>query len=75
MSVGDIAHLTGLSQSLVSRQLSTLRGVGLVQFQRQANEMIYRLADENIGKVCDLVRKLLSVQVQKQSDTFKQGIP
>ena len=75
MKVGDIVHVTGLSQSIVSRQLSTLRSVGLVKFRRQGNEMIYRIADENTGKICDLVGKILSTQVQRRSEAFEQGMP
>jgi ArsR family transcriptional regulator len=70
MKVGDIAQATELSQSLVSRQLGTLRNVGVVKCQRQGNEMIYELTDKNIGEVCDLVRKVLSTQMHRQSEAF-----
>jgi len=60
MNVGEIAEATGFGQSLVSRQLSILRNVGVVECQRHGNEMIYQLADENIGEICDLVRKVLT---------------
>lgn len=71
MKVGEIAEVTGFGQSLVSRQLSTLRNVGVVECQRNGNEMIYHLADENIGEVCDLVRKVLTAHTQKQSEAFR----
>ena len=71
MNVGEIAEITRFNQPLVSRQLSTLRNVGVVECQRQGNEMIYQLADENIGKVCDLVRKVLINYTQKQSEAFR----
>lgn len=61
MNVGEIAEATGFGQSLVSRQLSTLRNIGVVECQRHNNEMIYQLADENISEVCDLVRKIYRV--------------
>ncbi len=70
MIVGDIARETGLSQSLVSRQLAVLRNVGVLMCRRQGNEMIYQLADERIGEVCDLVRNVLSVQLQNRSRMF-----
>jgi DNA-binding transcriptional ArsR family regulator len=70
MKVGDIAQAIEMSQPLVSRQLGILRNAGVVQYHRQGNEMIYRLTDESIGEVCDLVRKVLSVQMHKQSDAF-----
>ncbi|HCW06818.1 MAG TPA: transcriptional regulator [Cytophagales bacterium] len=67
MIVGDIVRETGLSQSLVSRQLGVLRNVGVLEYQRHGNEMIYQLTDERIGEVCDLVRKVLVVQIQNRS--------
>jgi DNA-binding transcriptional ArsR family regulator len=70
MNVGEIAQATNLSQSLVSRQLSTLRNVGVVKYQRLGTEMIYQLTDKNIGEVCDLVRKVLSTQIHRQSEVI-----
>jgi ArsR family transcriptional regulator, virulence genes transcriptional regulator len=67
MMVNEIVHETGLSQSVVSRQLGVLRNVGVLKCHRHGNEMIYQLTDERIGEVCDLVRKVLATQVQKQS--------
>ena len=70
INVGEIAEATGFGQSLISRQLSTLRNVGVVESQRHGNEMIYQLADGNIGEVCDFVRKVLTARMQKQSEAF-----
>lgn len=72
MRVTDIVEATQLHQSVVSRQLGILRNIGVVDFQRQGNEMIYQLTDENIGQLCDLVRKLLSDQVDRQSRAFEE---
>jgi DNA-binding transcriptional ArsR family regulator len=71
MNVSEIARHTGLRQPLVSRQLSILRNVGVVEFQRQGNETIYQLTDKDIGEVCDLVRKVLTAHMQKQSNVFR----
>lgn len=71
MKVGEIAEITGFGQSHVSRQLGTLRSVGVVECQRQGNEMIYQLADKDIGEVYDLVRKVLTTHMQKQSEAFR----
>lgn len=67
MKVGEIAENAGFGHSLVSRQLGILRNVGVVECRRQGNEMVYQLADETIGEVCDLVRKVLTAHMQKQS--------
>ena len=74
MRVADIANATNLSQSVVSRQLAILRNTGVVNSRRQGNEIIYHLTDENIGKLCDLVRQLLSDQAQRQSQVFENQL-
>jgi DNA-binding transcriptional ArsR family regulator len=66
-TVSGIAHETGLSQSNVSRQLAVLRGIGVVNHQRQGAEMLYTLTDPQVGEVCDLVRKVLSEHMQRRS--------
>ena len=69
--VGEIAEATGFSQTTVSRQLSALRTADVVQGQRQGTEIIYELTDRDIVEVCDLVRKVLTAQVQKQSRSLQ----
>jgi DNA-binding transcriptional ArsR family regulator len=72
LRVHEIAQVTGLRQSLISCQLSLLRNADVVKFQRQGNELNYRLTDQNIGEVCDLVRKVLSAQFLRQSEAFSE---
>ena len=67
MIVNEIVAKTGFSQTMVSRQLSILRSVGVVEYQRRGTEMLYQLTDDRIGEVCDLVRKLLAEQMKKRS--------
>ncbi len=67
MNVGEIVSQTGFSQTHVSRQLSILRAVGVVECQRRGTEMLYELTDSQIGEFCDLVRKLLCQQIKKRS--------
>jgi DNA-binding transcriptional ArsR family regulator len=71
MHVGEIAQVMGLSQSLVSRQLHVLRNIDVVHCQRQGNEMLYQLSNEGISEVCDLVRKVLSEQMHRQSEVLR----
>jgi DNA-binding transcriptional ArsR family regulator len=70
MAVREIMEELELNQSMVSRQLSVLRSVGVVSSEREGNVMRYHLSDENIGEVCDLVRKVLIDQVHKRSDAL-----
>ncbi len=68
MTVSEIMTKLKLSQSMISRQLSVLRSVSVVVGERHGNEMIYRLANEKIGEVCDLVRTVLMEEMHKQTD-------
>jgi len=70
MSVSEIMETLDLGQSMVSRQLSVLRSVGVVSAERDGHMMRYQLTDETIGEVCDLVRKVLADQVQKRSNVL-----
>ena len=72
MIVNEIVQVTGFTQTLVSRQLSVLRSVGVVDFERHGTEILYQISDESIGEVCDLVRKTLVKQFQKRSDIFTE---
>lgn len=73
MIVGEIVAQTGLSQTHVSRQLSILRAVGVVECQRRGTEMLYQLTDPQIGEFCDLVHKLLCQQMKKRSTLLIRG--
>ncbi len=68
MTVSEIMTKLELSQSMISRQLSVLRSVSVVVGERHGNEMVYRLANEKIGEVCDLVRTVLMEEMHKQTD-------
>jgi len=70
MRVADIARATELSASLVSRHLAILRNIGVVHTHRQGTEIIYQVTDENIPKLCDLVRKVIVESTQRQSLAF-----
>jgi ArsR family transcriptional regulator len=70
MYVNEIMEMLDLNQSMISRQLSVLRSVGVVSRQREGNLMRYHLTDKSIGEVCDLVRKVLADQVEKKSNVL-----
>ena len=70
LNVTEIAQTTGYGQSFVSRQLSNLRNAGVVELQRHGREAIYRLSDPGIGEFCDLVRKVMCAQIDRQSEAF-----
>lgn len=70
MMVSELTQELELNQSMVSRQLSVLRSVGVVVGEREGNGIRYQLTDDTIGDVCDLVRKVLIDQVHKRSNAL-----
>jgi len=58
-SVGELAQLLGEPQSKVSNHLACLRWCGFVRTRREHRTVHYRLADERVSAVIDLVRALL----------------
>ena len=73
MTVTELTKELGRSQSMISRQLSVLRSVGVVSADRYGVEMRYQMTDKKIGEVCDLVREVLIEQYQKQAWALKDG--
>ena len=67
MTVSEIIEELNKNQSNISRQLAVLRSVGVVSSDRNGTKMRYRITDEKVGKVCDLVQKVLLEQTQRQS--------
>ncbi|MBE7074996.1 MAG: winged helix-turn-helix transcriptional regulator [Clostridiales bacterium] len=55
-SVNEIVDLVGATQSAVSHQLSIMRGVNIVETQRDGNKIYYSLADSQISKILDIVK-------------------
>ena len=44
-----------IAQASVSKHLAVLREVGLVDVTRQANQAIYRIKDESVFEMCEIV--------------------
>lgn len=66
MSVTELAQKTDLSQPTVSQQLSVLRSLGLVTYERHGKVMLYQISDPKIVEVCDLVRQVLYEQFSRK---------
>jgi len=51
LSVGELAERVELGQSPLSQHLSKLRAMKLVAARRDGQQVLYRLASENVAKV------------------------
>ncbi len=50
-SVNQLAELVGMNQSALSQQLAKLRALKLVETRREAQQVLYRLASEEVERV------------------------
>ena len=58
MTVGELEHMLGASQSYVSGQLLRLRSEGLVTCERDGRSMRYSLADPRVRPLLERVYEL-----------------
>ena len=54
-NVGELAQLTGFTAANVSRHLALLTTHGLVSRESRGTSVYYRIADESVYALCDLV--------------------
>ena len=54
-SVGELAQLSGFTTANVSRHLTLLMQRGLVERESRGTSVYYRIADESVYALCDLV--------------------
>ncbi|MEO0206741.1 MAG: ArsR family transcriptional regulator [candidate division WOR-3 bacterium] len=56
---GEIAKEMGISETLASVTLRTLRNVDIVRYETKGKEKIYWIKDELIDKICRILEKLV----------------
>ncbi|HET7464683.1 MAG TPA: metalloregulator ArsR/SmtB family transcription factor [Longimicrobium sp.] len=55
MAVSEIMEATGLGQANVSKHLQLLSGLGFVARRKEGLYVFYRLADDDVFHLCDLM--------------------
>lgn len=66
LAVEVIAEHVGLQKSNVSQHLAVLRRVGLVATRKEGLYVYYRLADQRITGVCNLLREILVASIRQE---------
>ena len=64
-NVGELAQLTGYTSANVSRHLALLTQRGLVQRESRGTAVYYRIADESVYALCDLVCGNIARQLER----------
>ncbi|WP_284617234.1 ArsR/SmtB family transcription factor [Aquabacterium humicola] len=75
-NVGDLAQLCGYTSANISRHLSFLMQNGLVQREGRGTSVYYRIADESVYALCDLVCGNIARAFERAADghkAFAQG--
>ena len=67
-NVGDLAQRCGCTSANVSRHLSYLTRHGLVEREGRGNAVYYRIADESVYALCDLVCGNIARQLARQAE-------
>ena len=57
LSVQEIVDAVGTSQSNISQHLAILRDKGIIGSRKNANRVFYRVSDERILKLIDMMRQ------------------
>lgn len=66
-NVGELAQLCGCTAANVSRHLTLLMQHGLVERESRGTSVYYRIADESVFALCDLVCGSVSRQLDRQA--------
>jgi DNA-binding transcriptional ArsR family regulator len=66
-NVGELAKLCGFTAANVSRHLALLTQHGLVERESRGTSVYYRIADESVYALCDLVCGSVARQLERHA--------
>lgn len=67
-SVSALMEATGLGQANVSKHLQLLHSLGFVARRKEGLYVYYRLADESVFRLCDIVCGRLEAEAQDRRE-------
>lgn len=70
-NVGELAQACGYTSANISRHLSLLMQHGLVTREGRGNAVYYRIADESVYALCDLVCGSIARQLERTAQERK----
>lgn len=73
MSVSELMAATGLGQANVSKHLQLLHSLGFVERRKEGLYVYYRLADEDVFRLCDIMCGRLVHEADARSRLFAGG--
>ena len=73
MSVTELVEASDAGQANVSKHLGILLGAGLVARRKEGLNVFYRIADESVVELCEIVCRSLGVRFAAQHKVIKQA--
>ena len=73
MTVSELMEETGFGQANVSKHLRILHSLGFVERRKEGLYVCYRLADESVFQLCDIVCGRLAVEADAR-DRILEGV-
>lgn len=70
MNVTDVVGATGAGQANVSKHLGILLGAGIVSRRKEGLNSIYRVSDETIFELCEVVCSRLKKQLETRQNAL-----
>jgi DNA-binding transcriptional ArsR family regulator len=70
-NVSTLSEELGLSQASTSKHLSVLRQVGLIDVTRQGTQAIYRIHDESVFEMCEIVCDGVIRHIEEQQEIIR----
>jgi DNA-binding transcriptional ArsR family regulator len=70
-NVGELAQLTGYTSANISRHLALLTQQGLVARESRGTAVFYRIGDESVYALCDLVCGSIARQLERSAQERK----
>lgn len=73
MSVTELVEASGAGQANVSKHLGILLEAGLVARRKEGLNVFYRIADESVKELCEIVCRSISVRLAAQHKVIKRA--
>lgn len=70
-TVGEVVEETGLSQSNASKHLQVLHGMGFVARRKDGLHVCYRLSDDDVFTICDIMCGRLDREAARRRAVLK----
>lgn len=74
-TVADLVAETGLRQANVSKHLQTLHRAGFVARRKAGLKVCYRLADEGVFELCDILCRRLKADTERRRRALEARLP